>query len=127
VDTGSFKTVATFSQIAAAVSAHNMPYKKMSGWDLKEAVLAIPPAMVLVTAAPSPIAPENSNTAAITVACRKVRAPDPTEVPKALATSLAPVVQHANFNRLRCDGAECATCGTSIVVDMVWARLRHPR
>lgn len=38
-------------------------------------------------------APENSNTAAVSTACRSDRAPDPTEVPIAFATSFAPMFQ----------------------------------
>ena len=49
--------------------------------------------MVLETLAPAKYAPENSSTAAIRTARRRVRAPEPTLVAMALATSLAPMFQ----------------------------------
>lgn len=47
--------------------------------------------IVVVTWAPSPMAPENSHTDAMSSACLMVMARDPTEDPKALATSFAPM------------------------------------
>ena len=46
--------------------------------------------IVCVTPPPARNAPKNSNTAAISMACLTVRTLLPTEVPIALATSLAP-------------------------------------
>ncbi len=53
----------------------------------------IPLRMVLVTVPPAMKAPANSKMAAIRIACLTVMAPEPTEVPMALATSLAPMPQ----------------------------------
>ena len=49
--------------------------------------------MVLVTFPPAIKAPENSKIAAMIIACLILIAPDPTEVPSALATSFAPIPQ----------------------------------
>ncbi len=54
----------------------------------------IPLRMVLVTCPPARKAPENSKTAAMMTACRTEIAPEPTDVPMALATSFAPMPQH---------------------------------
>lgn len=51
----------------------------------------MPAAMVFVETRPRIIAPRNSKHAAIKIAWLRVNAPEPTEVPKALATSLEPV------------------------------------
>lgn len=52
----------------------------------------MPDLMVSVTPDPKRTAPPNSHTEATNMACRSVRALAPTDVPKALATSLAPAV-----------------------------------
>ena len=49
--------------------------------------------MVDVTSPPAKYAPANSKIMAMIMACLMVMAPDPTEVPIALATSLAPTPQ----------------------------------
>ena len=54
-------------------------------------MFSIPFLTVSVTASPAKNAPQNSNTAAIITACFNVSAREPTEVPIALATSLAPI------------------------------------
>ena len=51
---------------------------------------------VSVTASPAKKAPTNSKIAAMITACLSVRAREPTEVPIALATSLAPMF-HARY------------------------------
>ena len=51
----------------------------------------MPPAMVFVTTRPRIIAPRNSKMAAMKMAWLRVNAPEPTDVPKALATSFEPV------------------------------------
>ena len=51
--------------------------------------------IVEVTSPPARKAPRNSNTAAIITACLRVKALLPTDVPIALATSLAPIPQAA--------------------------------
>lgn len=56
---------------------------------------AMPLRMVLVTCEPSKTAPRNSKTPARITACLIVRAFAPTEVAKALATSLAPIPKAA--------------------------------
>merc|ERR1719283_160798 len=48
---------------------------------------------VSVTVPPKPTAPTNSNIPAMTVACFKLMARDPTDVAKQLATSFAPIPQ----------------------------------
>ena len=53
----------------------------------------IPFLTVFVTASPAKNAPANSNIAAIITACFNVNAREPTEVPIAFATSLAPIFQ----------------------------------
>jgi hypothetical protein len=72
VDTGSSRYVASRIQIMAPVSAVNMPYMKSCGALANVEVLAMPPAMVLVTCPPSSSAPRNSKTAAIQTALHMV-------------------------------------------------------
>ncbi len=92
VDTGQPKWLATINQVPAASSAASMPRTRISGDGTTEASM-IPLRMVLVTWPPARKAPENSKIAAMMIALRTVMAPDPTEVPMALATSLAPTPQ----------------------------------
>ena len=49
--------------------------------------------IVFVTCPPARNAPANSKMAAIIIACLTLIAPDPTDVPIAFATSLAPIPQ----------------------------------
>ena len=93
VDTGQPRDEATISQIPAASSAANMPKTNISGFSEMGAGSMIPLRIVLVTCPPARKAPANSNRAAITIAWRAVIAPEPTEVPMALATSFAPIPQ----------------------------------
>tara|TARA_R110000787_G_scaffold21174_6_gene62780 strand:+ start:763 stop:978 length:216 start_codon:yes stop_codon:yes gene_type:complete len=51
----------------------------------------IPLRMVSVTLPPATAAPANSKIAATIIAVRTEMAPEPTDVPSALATSLAPI------------------------------------
>ena len=51
----------------------------------------IPLRIVLVTCPPATAAPRNSKMAAIMIAVLTVIAPEPTDVPMTLATSLAPI------------------------------------
>jgi len=53
----------------------------------------MPLLIVSVTWPPARYAPQNSKTIATTIACLMVSAREPTEVPMALATSLAPTPQ----------------------------------
>ena len=98
VDTGKPKRVAIVSQTAAAIIAAINPNIRSFTNALElvrassaKSIFKIPFLTVSVTASPAKKAPQNSNTAAITTACLNVRAREPTEVPIALATSLAPM------------------------------------
>ena len=55
--------------------------------------------MVLVTLPPAIAAPPNSNMVAMMIAVPTVMAPEPTDVPMALATSLAPMPHVINKPR----------------------------
>ena len=57
---------------------------------MKSSVLAIPFMILVATFPPRKNAPENSIIAATTIADRRDKAPEPTEVAKAFATSFAP-------------------------------------
>ena len=93
VDTGSSRYVAKRIQIMAPTSAQNMPYMNTAGAPAKVLVFAMEPATALVTFPPRVTAPVNSKTAAMQHALQILRVLLPTEVPKALATSLAPAFQ----------------------------------
>ncbi len=94
MDTGSPYLVATVSQTAAAIMAAMNPYirsfAKLSV-TVSKSTERMPFRTVSVTASPAKNAPANSNMAAMITACLSVRALDPTDVPIALATSLAPM------------------------------------
>ena len=60
------------------------------------AASSMPLRIVAVTSPPARIAPENSKITAIIIACLIVTAPEPTDVPIALATSFAPIPQAMN-------------------------------
>jgi hypothetical protein len=70
-----------------------MPKTRISGWSIIVDASMMPFRMVVVTWPPARNAPANSNIAAITMACFMVIALEPTDVPIALATSLAPMPQ----------------------------------
>ena len=91
VETGRCAWHAKLSQKAAATMTEKKPHKKRSGVLAKVSGLAMPPLMVSVTEAPSSTAPPNSQKAATIRAWGIVRALAPTELAKALATSLAPM------------------------------------
>ena len=97
VETGSPKRVAIVNQTAAAIiAAMNPNIKSFANASVTRAssarsIFRIPFLTVSVTASPAKKAPQNSNTAAIITACLNVKALEPTEVPIALATSLAPM------------------------------------
>ncbi len=61
------------------------------GWNIATSMIL--PRTVSVTWDPTRTAPANSKTPASTTACFIVSAPEPTDVPMALATSLAPMFQ----------------------------------
>ena len=67
---------------------------RTSGLRSKALPLAMEPAMVRAVGAPKSMAPKNSQTAAMMTACHSLRALLPTEVPKLLATSFAPIPGH---------------------------------
>ena len=94
VETGKPNLVAIVSQTAAAIIAEMNPYIKSfakSSVTVSKSTVNIPFLTVSVTASPAKKAPQNSKIAAIITACLKVKALDPTDVPIALATSLAPM------------------------------------
>ena len=64
---------------------------RISGWVLYKEVSTIPPLMVSVVLAPRRKAPPNSQKQAMIKAWARVMEPEPTEVAKELATSLAPI------------------------------------
>merc|ERR1719242_363854 len=63
----------------------------MSSSPINRSQSTMPLRTVSLTVAPNPTAPTNSNIPAITVACFRVIARDPTEVAKQFATSFAPI------------------------------------
>ena len=93
VETGIPRAVATWSQMAAASRAEVMPQRMRLGLGAKTAGSTMPFRTVSVTWEPTRTAPASSKTAAMITACFRVKAPDPTEVPMALARSLAPMFQ----------------------------------
>lgn len=64
---------------------------RISGWALYKEVSTMPPLMVSVVLAPRRKAPPNSQKQAMIKAWARVMEPEPTEVAKELATSLAPI------------------------------------
>ena len=96
VETGSPSLVAIVSQTAAAIIAAMNAYIRSLANSLvtvSKSTERMPLRTVSVTASPAKNAPANSNTAATITACFNVNAREPTEVPIALATSLAPMFQ----------------------------------
>ena len=85
------------SQVPAASRADIIPKTNRSGLPSNNNGSRIPFRTVDVTSPPAKNAPENSNIHAIKIAVLNVIAPDPTEVPIALATSFAPI-PHAIIN-----------------------------
>lgn len=83
----------TCNQVPAAAREDRRPAKSRVLFSWNTLAMMIPFCIVLVTCVPISRAPENSSTAAVSTAWRMVRAPEPTEVPIALATSLAPMFQ----------------------------------
>lgn len=82
-----------FNQIPAASRAASIPVAYSMGSPANTEGATMLALMVSDTCEPTRKAPANSKMAASTRACLKVMATDPTEVPKALATSLAPMFQ----------------------------------
>ena len=93
VETGQPFAEASASQQPAASRAASIPKIRISGRSAIWFGSIIPLRIVLVTLPPARAAPANSKMAATMMAVRTVMAPDPTEVPSALATSLAPIPQ----------------------------------
>ena len=93
VETGQPRADANASQQPAASKAASMPNTSSSGLSAICDGSTMPLRMVRVTLPPASAAPANSNTAATMIAVVTVIAPEPTEVPSALATSLAPMPQ----------------------------------
>lgn len=80
----------------AANKDANIPYTNRCGSLANNAASSMPLRIVAVTSPPARIAPENSKITAIIIACLIVTAPEPTDVPIALATSFAPIPQAMN-------------------------------
>ena len=91
VDTGHPFVLAIKSQVPAAHNAESIPIINIFSFPTYRLGSTIPFLIVEVTSPPAKYAPRNSKTAAIKIACLKVIALLPTEVPMALATSLAPI------------------------------------
>ncbi len=109
VDTGKPNRVAMVKKVADATRAHAMPNIRTAGSSLKKSTLmtllrmvsatrellpsarAVPSTGLPITH-PTSTAPRNSHTAAIHMACRRVRDREDTEVANELATSLAPML-----------------------------------
>ena len=96
------------SQTAAAIMAAMNAYIRSLAKALvtvSKSTERIPFLTVSVTASPAKNAPANSKTAATITACFNVKAREPTDVPIALATSLAPMFQamyaHTTSDRIR--------------------------
>ena len=93
VDTGMPNVDITSRNVPAPTSDASMPMTNRSGWAATTSGLIKPPLMVWVTSPPASQAPRNSKMPAMMTACQMVTAPEPTDVPMALATSLAPMPQ----------------------------------
>ena len=91
VDTGQPLVLAIKSHVPAAHSADSIPIIKILSLPTYRSGSTIPFLIVEVTSPPAKYAPRNSKTAAIKIACLKVIALLPTDVPIALATSFAPI------------------------------------
>ncbi len=96
VETGQPKYDATINQTPAASNDASMPNTSSSGLPASRSASMMPLRMVAVTWPPASTAPRNSNIAAMTTAWRRLNAREPTDVPMALATSLAPIPQAMN-------------------------------
>ena len=80
----------------------------------------MPLRIVAVTSPPAKYAPANSKIMAIIMACFKVMAPEPTEVPIALATSLAPTPQAIKTPNIMANISKI--CPYSFKTSMVYSR-----
>ena len=76
--------------MATPRTTHIMPSISTSGLSLYSSAFVMFFVMVVATFPPRRNAPKNSITAAIRIALRRERAPEPTDVAKAFATSFAP-------------------------------------
>src|SRR5690606_5985288 len=90
VDTGAPTAVARLSQSAPASNAANITQANVVASPICAGSM-MPPLMVPTTSPPATMAPSASNTAATTMAQPMVMAPEPTDGPMLLATSLAPM------------------------------------
>src|SRR5690606_25771661 len=91
VETGQPRIEAINSQVPAASNEDIMPRIKRSGGISSASTMQF--LMVSVTCPPARKAQKNWKTIAIRMACLMVSAREPTDVPMALATSLAPTSQ----------------------------------
>jgi len=90
VDTGQPILEAINNHAPEANRAAIMPKTNTSGWLINWVVSIIPLLMVSVTSPPAKYAPAASKIIAIIIACLGVMVPEPTDVPIAFETSLAP-------------------------------------
>src|SRR3990170_4978612 len=81
---------------------------------VNSAELTMPWRIVAVTSPPARNAPANSNTAAMTIACLIVTAPEPTDVPIAFATSFAPIPQAMNKPNRQARPMNISSCSTAV-------------
>src|SRR5699024_9104721 len=93
VDTGQPLAEAMVSQTAVPRRVESMPYTSKCGVFSSTLLSTMPDLTVWVTSPPAKYAPKNSKIMATIMACLIVNTPEPTEVPMALATSLAPMPQ----------------------------------
>jgi hypothetical protein len=97
VDTGMVKRVAIVRYVADPTIAQVMASMRTEGSDSKSLVEMTLVRMVSVTRDPTSIAPANSMTEAMHMACLRVSEREATEVAKELATSFAPVPRQFRY------------------------------
>merc|ERR1719453_2909096 len=95
VETGISRRHAVTSQMPTEKMTQKQPYMRSGGLSRKASSSAMPLRMVFTTSPPRKVAPMNSMTTAMAHAWRMVSAFEPTDVAKALATSLAPMPKAA--------------------------------
>jgi hypothetical protein len=92
VDTGHPCDDANKTQVDDPTREQTMPSIKSSGWVAKRLTSIRPPLIVSAVDDPIKKAPKNSQTVAMSTACLRLRALDPTAAPNELLTSFAPIL-----------------------------------
>jgi hypothetical protein len=92
VETGHPRDEANRTQVDDPTKEHTMPSIKSSGWAANNSTSVRPPLIVSVVAEPIKKAPKNSQTVAMSTACLRLRALEPTAAPKELLTSFVPIL-----------------------------------